>query len=76
MDGLAGAGDRVSPDDDITVSDDDFTVSQDTEFDEQSDVADDDERTIDDSLDDEVPGVDAERRVDLADEPGAAADDE
>jgi hypothetical protein len=73
MDGLAGAGDRVSPDDDITEPDDDFTVSQDTEFDEPGDVADDDERTIDDSLDDEVPGIDAERRVDLADEPGVTA---
>lgn len=68
MDGLGRAGDGVSPDDD-------FTVSQDTEFDEPGDVADDDERSIDDSLDDEVPGVDAERRVDLADEPGAVADE-
>ena len=68
MDGLGGAGDGVSPDDD-------FTVSQDTEFDEPGDLAADDERSIDDSLDDEVPGVDAERRVDLADEPGAAADE-
>ena len=68
MDSLGGAGDGVSPDDD-------FTVSQDTEFDEPGDVADDDERSIDDSLDDEVPGVDAERRVDLADEPGAVADE-
>ena len=76
MDGLAGAGDGVSPEDDFTVPDDDFTVSQDTEFDEPGDVADDDERTIDDSLDDEVPGVDAERRVDLADEPGVTAADE
>ena len=68
MDGLAGAGDSVSPDDD-------FTVSQDTEFDELEDAADDDERAIDDSLDDEVPGVDAERRVDLADEREAAAEE-
>ncbi|KQZ07437.1 hypothetical protein ESP57_16230 [Agromyces fucosus] len=68
MDGLAGVGDGVSPDED-------FTVSQDTEFDEPGDVADDDERSIDDSLDDEVPGVDAERRVDLADDPAAAADE-
>ncbi|KRC58411.1 hypothetical protein ASE14_17570 [Agromyces sp. Root81] len=68
MDGLAGAGDSVSPDDD-------FTVSQDTEFDELEDAADDDERAIDDSLDDEVPGVDAERRVDLADEGVAAAEE-
>ena len=67
MDGLAGAGDSVSPDDE-------FTVSQDMEFEELDDVADDDERSIDDSLDDEVPGVDAERRVDLADERGPAAE--
>ncbi|MGW9630852.1 hypothetical protein ACWGST_09115 [Agromyces sp. NPDC055520] len=66
MDGLAGAGDGVSPDDD-------FTVSQDTEFDEPGDAADDDERAIDDSLDDELPGVDAERHVDLADERDAPA---
>ena len=68
MDGLAGAGDGVTPDDD-------FTVSQDTEFDEPGDVADDDERTVDDSLDDELPGVDAERRVDLADERAPATDE-
>lgn len=68
MDGLAGAGDGVTPDDD-------FTVSQDTEFDEPDDIADDDERSIDDSLDDELPGVDAERRVDLADDRGPAAEE-
>ncbi|SIO17375.1 hypothetical protein [Agromyces cerinus] len=67
MDGLAGAGDDLSPDDE-------FTVSQDMEFEELDDAADDDERAIDDSLDDEVPGVDAERRVDLGDEPGAAVE--
>lgn len=62
MDDLARAGRGVSPDDE-------FTVAQDTEFDEPGTAADDDERTIDDSLDDEVPGLDTERRVDLDDEP-------
>ncbi|MBT2500555.1 hypothetical protein J7E25_15765 [Agromyces sp. ISL-38] len=65
MDDLARAGAGVSPDDD------EFTVAQDTEFDEPdtaAEPADGDERTIDDSLDDEVPGLDSERRVDLSDE--------
>ena len=66
MDDLAGAG--------VTPDDDDFTVAQDTEFDEDELAQGDEERTIDDSLDDEVPGIDAERRVDLPDD--RAADDE
>lgn len=61
MDDLPGAG--VSPEDD-----DDFTVAQDTEFDEREPAVDDDSRPLDDALDDELPGVDEERRVDLADE--------
>lgn len=64
MDDLARAGAGVSPDDE-------FTVAQDTEFDEPDTAADDDERTIDDSLDDEVPGLDTERRVDLGEESAA-----
>ncbi|WP_350347073.1 hypothetical protein ABIQ69_10525 [Agromyces sp. G08B096] len=72
MDDLARAGAGVSPDDD-----DDFTVAQDTEFDEVEPAPTDDERPVDDALADEVPGIDAERRVDLGDErPGAAALDE
>lgn len=66
MDDLAGAG--------VTPEDDEFTVAQDTEFDEDELALDDDERTLDDSLGDEVPGIDAERRVDLPDD--RAADDE
>jgi hypothetical protein len=66
MDDLAGAG--------VTPDDDEFTVAQDTEFEEDDLAFDDDERTIDDSLNDEVPGIDEERRVPLPDEP--AADDE
>ena len=62
MDDIAGAGADIAPDDD------DFTVAQDTEFDEPDEARDDDERPLDDSLDDEPPGIDAERRVDLADE--------
>lgn len=65
MDDLAGAGDELTPEDD-------FTVAQDTEFDEPDEAHDDDERALDDSLDDEVPGLDAERRVDLVDERAAA----
>ncbi|HET6673212.1 MAG TPA: hypothetical protein VFG92_07530 [Agromyces sp.] len=65
MDDLAGAG--VTPDDE-------FTVAQDSEFDEDEFAIDDDERTLDDSLDDEVPGIDAERRVELPDD-RAPADD-
>ena len=68
MDDLAGAG-AISPDDD------EFTVSQDTEFDEDEFVADDDHRPLDDSLDDEVPGIDEERHVDLRDERAAADED-
>ncbi|MRG61415.1 hypothetical protein GE115_16280 [Agromyces sp. CFH 90414] len=69
MDGLAGAGAGVSPDDH------DFTVAQDTEFDEVEPAPNDDERPLDDDLDDEVDGLDAERRVDLGDDPGTAAAD-
>jgi hypothetical protein len=62
MDDIAGAGADIVPEDD------DFTVAQDTEFDEPGEARDDDERVLDDSLVDEPPGLDAERRVDLADE--------
>lgn len=68
MDDLAGADPGVTPDDD-------FTVAQDTEFDERDEAHDDDGRTLDDSLDDEVPGLDEERHVDLADERVAGTDD-
>jgi hypothetical protein len=68
MDELAGVGAAITPEDD------DFTVSQDTEFDEPDEAHDDDDRSIDDSLDDEPPGVDAERRVDLRDERAATGD--
>lgn len=63
MDDLAGAG--------VTPDDDEFTVAQDTEFEEDELAFDDDDRTIDDSLGDEVPGIDEERRVPLPDEPSA-----
>lgn len=65
MEHLAGAGD------DMTPEGDDFTVAQDTEFDEPDEARDDDERPLDDSLADEPPGIDEERRVDLADERAA-----
>ena len=55
--------------------DDDFVVAQDTEFDEDELAPDDDHRPLDDSLSDEVPGIDEERRVDLRDEPTAADED-
>ena len=66
MDDLAGAG--------VTPDDDEFTVAQDSEFDEDELAIDDDERTLDDSLDDEVPGLDAERRVELPDDRAPAED--
>ena len=69
MDELTGVGAATTPEDD------DFTVSQDTEFDEPDEARDDDDRPVDDSLVDEPPGVDAERRVDLRDERAAAADE-
>ncbi|WP_157428199.1 hypothetical protein [Agromyces salentinus] len=48
--------------------DDEFTVAQDTEFDEDEPPNDDEHRPLDDDLADEVPGIDAERRVDIGDE--------
>lgn len=68
MDDLAGAD--VTPEDD-----DEFTVAQDTEFDEDELAVDDDHRPLDDSLEDEVPGIDAERRVDLPDDRVPAEED-
>lgn len=53
-------------------SDDDFTVAQDTEFDEADTAETDEERPVDDGKADEITGVDAERRVDLTEEPGSA----
>ena len=69
MDERTGMGAATTPEDD------DFTVSQDTEFDEPDEPRDDDERPVDDSLVDDPPGVDAERRVDLLDDRTAAADE-
>lgn len=69
MDERTGVGAATTPEDD------DFTVSQDTEFDEPDEARDDDERPVDDSLVDDPPGVDAERRVDLRDERTSAADE-
>ena len=69
MDERTGVGAETTPEDD------DFTVSQDTEFDEPDEARDDDERPVDDSLVDDPPGVDAERRVDLLDDRTAAADE-
>ncbi|MEV1130920.1 hypothetical protein [Agromyces sp. NPDC049794] len=68
MDELAGA--------DVTPEDDEFTVAQDTEFEEQELAFEDDERTLDDSLQDEVPGIDEERRVPLPDEPAVPAEED
>lgn len=68
MDELAGA--------DVTPEDDEFTVAQDTEFEETELAFEDDERTLDDSLQDEVPGIDEERRVPLPDERAVPADED
>ncbi|MDR5701353.1 hypothetical protein [Agromyces aerolatus] len=67
MDERAQAGGEISPE-----QDDDFTVAQDTEFDEAEAVEADEERSIDDGAVDEQPGIDAERRVDLSDDPTVA----
>ncbi|MFD4420446.1 hypothetical protein ACFWN7_02945 [Agromyces sp. NPDC058484] len=66
MDDLAGAG--------LVPDDDEFTVAQDSEFDEDELASGDDDRTLDDSLDDEVPGIDEERRVDLPDDRATAGE--
>lgn len=68
MDQLAGA--------DATPEDDEFTVAQDTEFEETELAFEDDERTLDDSVLDEVPGIDEERRVPLPDEPAVPAEED
>lgn len=63
------AGGAASPE-----QDDEFTVSQDTEFDEGEAAGTaeiDEERPLDDGAVDDVPGIDAERRVDVAEEPAA-----
>ncbi len=67
MDDRARAGGESSPEED-----DEFTVAQDTEFDETEPAEVDEERPIDDGAVDEQAGIDAERRVDLADDPIAA----
>jgi len=71
MDDHARVGGGISAEDE-----DDFTVAQDTEFDEPVEVAVavDDDRPIDDGALDDVPGIDAERRVDLAEEPGTTSE--
>ncbi|GAA1514717.1 hypothetical protein GCM10009761_15830 [Agromyces terreus] len=59
MDELAGAA--------AEPRDDEFTVAQDTEFDEVEHAIDDEHRALDDDLDEEIVGIDAERRVDVGD---------
>ncbi|WP_395243554.1 hypothetical protein ACGGZK_15680 [Agromyces sp. MMS24-K17] len=68
MDDRAKAGEGVA-------EDDDFTVAQDTEFDEAEQVASDEERPLDDSLVEDRPGIDAERRVDVSGEPQQPAEE-
>ncbi|QTX05092.1 hypothetical protein [Agromyces archimandritae] len=59
MDELAGAGADVPPED----------LDPERESEGEGGIApDDDSRTLDDALDEEDPGIDAERRVDLGDE--------
>lgn len=69
MDDRARAGGDVAPEDD-------FTVAQDTEFDEAEPPAVDEERDLDDSLVEDAPGIDAERRVDVSGEPQQPAEAE
>jgi hypothetical protein len=68
MDDHARAGGEISPE-----ADDEFTVAQETEFDEVEPAQADEERPIDESTTDEVIGLDAERRVDLTEEPGSSS---
>lgn len=64
MDDLAGAGGDVAPEDD----------DLELELIEAEEIAvDNDSRTLDDALRDEIPGIDEERRVDVADDRQQAA---
>ncbi|MFC6357323.1 hypothetical protein [Luethyella okanaganae] len=56
---------HIPDDGDPVEESDDFTVSQETGFDEPRHPVDDDDRDLDDMLDDEVAGIDEERHVDL-----------
>jgi hypothetical protein len=73
MDDRTAEGGGISP-----ADDDEFLVAQDAGFDElgldDGEPADDDaERPVDDGSVDDLTGLDAERRVDLTDEPGGSA---
>lgn len=71
MDDRTAEGGGISP-----ADDDEFLVAQDASFDElgldDGEPAD-AERPVDDGKADDVTGLDAERRVDLTDEPGGSA---
>lgn len=56
---------------DIT-DDHEFEAAQDGEIPAEVEIADDDERPVGDEPEDEVVGIDEERRVPLPEEPGAA----
>jgi hypothetical protein len=68
MDDRTPEGGGISP-----ADDDEFLVAQDADFDEREPVDVDEERPVDDGTTDDVTGVDAERRVDLTDEPGGTS---
>lgn len=71
---MVAMNDRAQSEPELPLeADDDFTVAQDTEFDEAEPVEVDEERPVDDGKADEVTGLDAERRVDLTEEPGSSA---
>jgi hypothetical protein len=53
------------------ADDHEFEVAQDGEIPAEAEVADDDERPVGDEPEDEVVGIDEERRVVLSEEPGA-----
>ena len=55
---------------DIT-DDHEFEAAQDGEIPAEAEVADDDERPVGDEPEDEIVGIDEERRVVLPEEPGA-----
>ena len=65
MDESTGVGGEIA-------DDHEFQVAQDGEIPPESEAADDDARVVADEPEEEVPGIDEERRVALPDERGTA----
>ena len=69
MDESTGVGGEIA-------DDHEFQVAQDGELPAESEVADDDARTVAPDAEDEVTGIDAERRVVLPEERGRATEED